>query len=59
MSIELCTQCERNVDMDWNGGEYLDDKFYCEGCIFDCDCGKTIPTNEAMCQTCHVKGARS
>jgi len=33
MSIERCTQCEKSVDMDWNAGEYLNDKFYCEGCI--------------------------
>lgn len=45
MSIERCTQCENSFDLDFQGG-YIKEMPYCEGCVFDCDCGKMIPTNE-------------
>lgn len=60
MSVERCTKCERSVDMDWNGGEYFNDKFYCEACIGECDtCGDSIQFNEKKCHSCHIKETRS
>ena len=58
MSVERCTQCERSFDLDFQG-MYIKELPYCDGCAIDCDCGETIPSNEDMCQSCHIKEARS